>query len=127
MLALRGAGSISLGMTRIAQAVLIAAVVFTLAMALKPADPMMPGAELDKLQHIAAFFTLAVLSRLAFPRAAGAVLFVALAVLGALIEVAQLTPGLHRHGDVADFLVDIIAAAAGLLVASALQRIAARG
>lgn len=114
-------------MTRFFRITFFAAVLFTLVMALQPHPPALPGQEMDKVQHIAAFFTLAVLGRLAFPRIPLAWLLGALALLGAAIEIAQLIPGLNRHADLADWLADIIAAAVGLVGVTLMQRLFARG
>jgi len=108
-------------MTRLLQFVLWAAVLIALVFALWPQAPDSPGNPADKLQHFAAFFTLAVLGGLAYPRVPLRWLFAGLVAFGALIELAQLFPGINRYADFADLLVDVIAAAAGVLLVAALR------
>lgn len=84
-------------------------------LALAPKPP--PTADLgwDKLNHLAAFVALGLLARLAWPAQALSRWALALLGYGGLLEIAQgLTP--NRHGEWADLLAD----AAGLLVALAL-------
>ncbi len=91
-----------------------AALAFALVMALLPEPPPLPGSVSDKLQHMMAFFTLAVLGSLAYPRVNPLVLALALFAFGGLIEVAQMIPILHRSSDMVDWAADMIAATAGL-------------
>jgi VanZ family protein len=63
----------------------------------------------DKAAHFAAFFTLATLAALSFPRAPLLVIGVALSGLGAAIELIQALPAVGRDGDVVDWLVDTAA------------------
>ena len=69
----------------------------------------------DKVEHMLAFFTLAVLGGLGWPQAR-AWLATALLVVGALIEVLQGTSLIHRDMDVMDWLAD----AAGIMLGMAL-------
>ena len=80
---------------------------FACVMAMLPKPPKLPtGAWGDKWEHALAFFVLAALAqagwgaRRRWPNAAW------LIALGALIEIAQLTPGLGRDADLRDWLVD---------------------
>jgi len=114
-------------MTRLLQLVFWAALLFALVLALWPQGPTLPGNPADKLQHMAAFFTLAVLGGLAFARLSLLRLFVLLTLFGGLIELAQLFPDLQRDADSADLVADIFAAAAGVLLAGTLRRLFARG
>jgi hypothetical protein len=85
-------------------------------MAVLPHPPRIPGNPNDKLQHVTAFVTLALLGSFAYPRAALAKLFVGLSLFGAFIEVVQAIPVLHRDSDVWDWAADTAAVAVTLLV-----------
>ena len=91
-----------------------AALAFALVMALLPEPPPLPGSFSDKLQHMLAFFTLAVLSSLAYPRVHPVYMALALFAFGGLIEVAQMAPMLHRSSDMVDWAADMLAATVGL-------------
>ena len=69
----------------------------------------------DKAQHFVAFYALTVLALLAFPRTHVLVPAVALSCFGALIEVVQGLPMVHRDCDWHDWLADTIAIAAVLV------------
>jgi VanZ family protein len=94
--------------------VFVAAALFAFVMALLPKPPEIPGAPGDKVQHMAAFFTLGVLAAAGWRAARWWPLFAGLAVFGGAIELLQLIPTLHRHGDAIDWLADMAAAAAAL-------------
>jgi hypothetical protein len=100
-----------------AQAILIAfwcACGVTLYLALAPAEPAMAWLGNDKVQHAAAFASLAVLARLAFPKwpiLRGALF---LAGFGAGIELLQALPLVHRDAELADWIADLF----GLAMAS---------
>jgi hypothetical protein len=86
------------------------AVVFSVLMALLPHPPHLPLDRLgDKVNHILAFATLAFLAGLAFPRERRWRVAARLSGLGALIEVAQAIPALHRDCDLRDWLADSLA------------------
>lgn len=93
-----------------------AALVFTLIMALVPAEPRVLTPVSDKVQHIAAFAILAGLGFLAYPRASKLRLLIWLSIFGALIEVLQGLAFFHRDRDILDWVVDTGAAAATLLI-----------
>lgn len=97
--------------SRTAKALFWAATLFTLVMALIPQPPPLPGSPSDKLQHAAAFATLSVLGRVAFPRLPILRLIVSLSLFGAFIELAQALPFIHRDCDVLDWLTDTLACA----------------
>jgi len=84
-------------------------------MAVLPHPPQVPGQPNDKVQHIAAFATLALLASLAYPTVRLLSLLVGLSLFGALIEMVQAIPALQRDSDVRDWIADTIAAAAVLL------------
>lgn len=91
------------------------AALFAFVMAVIPHPPELPGNPSDKLQHIAAFATLGVLGVWAYARLSLLWLFAGLAGFGALIEIVQAIPVLHRDSDIKDWVADVIAAAVVLL------------
>jgi VanZ family protein len=97
--------------TRGARALFFAAALFALVMALLPHPPQVPGEPSDKVQHVIAFLTLGLLGRLAFPRLPTVRLICYLSLFGALIEVLQAIPALHRDCDPLDWLADTLACA----------------
>src|SRR6476646_9866824 len=100
-----------------------AAALFALVMALLPHPPEVPGEPSDKIQHIAAFATLAALGTFAYPRVRTLRLFAGLSLFGAAIEVLQAIPMLHRDSDIVDWLADTTACGLVLaLLAIALRR-----
>ena len=68
----------------------------------------------DKGQHMLAFGTLAFLGNFAFPAMTRARLGERLSFLGALVEVAQSIPMLHRDCDIRDWIADTVAIVAML-------------
>ena len=94
-----------------------------LVMALLPHPPQLPGEPSDKIQHIAAFLVLGALASFAYPRTNPVLLAAGLSLFGALIEVLQLIPTLHRDGDPLDWLADTAAVA---LIITLLRRFIAR-
>lgn len=93
-----------------------AAAIFAFVMAVLPHPPAVPGAPNDKLQHIAAFATLALLGSFAYPAVSLTKLLVRLSLFGAFIEVVQAIPALHRDCDVLDWLADTAAVIVVLLL-----------
>ena len=93
-----------------------AAGLFALVMAVLPHPPRLPGDPSDKIQHIAAFATLAVLGSFAYRRLSTLWLLAGLSLFGALIEVAQAIPALHRDSDPLDWVADTVAAGVVLLI-----------
>ena len=87
------------------------AMVTSLAVALLPQPPQLPGAPNDKVQHIAAFLLLGGLGSFAYPKSNPIYLGAALSLFGGLIEILQLIPALHRDGDPLDWMADTAAAA----------------
>ncbi len=84
---------------------LIVATSFAVGMALMP-HPV-PIVEVgDKWQHMAAFGTLTLLSVLAFPNGSLLRIGERLSFLGAMIEVLQSIPALHRDCDIMDWVAD---------------------
>jgi hypothetical protein len=87
-----------------------AALLLTIVMALLPHPPQLPATS-DKVQHAAAFATLAALGALAYGSTSKLWLLGALSAFGALIEILQAIPALHRDCDPLDWLTDTAAAA----------------
>jgi VanZ family protein len=103
----------------LAKAAFWAAALFALVMALLPHPPAIPGNPSDKVQHIAAFAVLGLLGSWAYPRLSRVRLIVLLSLFGAMIEILQAMPALHRDSDPLDWLADTIACA---LVITIMQR-----
>jgi hypothetical protein len=93
-----------------------AAACFAFVMAVLPHPPRVPGNPNDKLQHVTAFATLALLGSFAYPRTALMQLLVRLSLFGAAIEIFQAIPALHRDSDVLDWIADTAAVAVVLLI-----------
>lgn len=79
--------------------------VFVVVMALLPHPPSIP-IEGDKYQHMLAFLTLTVLSVAAYPETSLIRIGERLSFLGAMIEVVQSIPALHRTCDIMDWAAD---------------------
>ena len=88
---------------------------FAFVMAAIPHPPRIPGGPSDKVLHIAAFAILGLLAAWAYARTPLIRLALGLSLFGALIEVVQAIPALHRDSDVLDWAADTLAAAAVLL------------
>ena len=86
-----------------------AAACFAFVMAVLPHPPQLPGEPNDKVQHIIAFATLAALGSVAYPVTSVVRLLVGLSLFGALIEVVQAIPALHRDSDIVDWIADTAA------------------
>ena len=102
--------------SRSARAIFWAAACFAFVMAILPHPPEVPGEPNDKVQHIIAFATLAVLGSFAYPATALVQLLLRLSLFGAMIEVVQAIPALHRDSDVLDWLADTAAVLVVLLI-----------
>lgn len=106
----------------LARIVLCLAVLFTLYMALSPHPMSLPTDQLgDKFAHSFAFATLTVLAVTAFPAMELLRVGERLSLFGALIEVVQATPALHRDCDIFDWVADTLMIAL-VLVSIALYR-----
>jgi hypothetical protein len=90
-----------------------AAGLFAFVMALIPHPPNLGN---DKFQHMAAFATLGLLASLAYPRVSALKLLLGLSLFGAMIEIAQAIPVIHRDSDPLDWLADTVACGIVLLV-----------
>ena len=71
----------------------------------------------DKIDHMTAFFTVAVLARLAYPGRRVATLYLWVVNFGGLIELSQALPFIGRDAEWADWVADAIAALGGMIVA----------
>jgi len=101
---------------------LAAALAFSVTMALLPRPPQLVDVG-DKWQHMTAFAVLALLAACAYPRQPLLRIGERLTFLGAMIELLQSIPSLHRDCDTVDWLADTAAIAAVLLLVAAWRRI----
>ena len=102
---------------RLFRPLLLLATAFTLFMALLPKPPALPIDRFgDKFEHMLAFAVLSVLARLSFRRTSSWHLLEHLSFFGALIEVFQSIPALHRDCDPRDWAADTIAIGVALLL-----------
>jgi VanZ family protein len=101
---------------------LFASAAFAFVMALLPKPPELPGEPGDKVQHMVAFFTLGALAAAGWRDRKLLVLFAWLAAFGGAIEILQAIPALHRDAEVLDWVADMGAAAAALLLVRAVIR-----
>ena len=99
---------------------LVGALALAVTMALLPHPPKVP-IDSDKYQHMLAFGTLTILSVLAFPQTPLLRIGERLSFLGAMIEVVQSIPVLHRDCDIMDWVADT-AVIIGMLVVVAISR-----
>lgn len=95
------------------------AIIFAFVMASLPQPPAMPGAMNDKQLHVLAFLVLATLAAFAFPRISLLRLFLGLAAFGGAIELIQAIPTVGREASWLDWMADLVATAAALLLAGA--------
>jgi VanZ family protein len=103
-------------MLRLVRFAFWAAATFALVMALLPHPPVLPAS--DKLQHMAAFFVITVLGRMAYPRFPWVKLLLALVAFGGFIELVQEIPELHRDSQLSDWIADIVAVVVALACSS---------
>jgi VanZ family protein len=94
---------------------------FALAMAIIPHPPHIPGEPNDKIEHIAAFLTLGLMSAWAYPGTLLLQLLIRLSLFGAVIELIQAIPSLNRDSDPVDWIADTLAAAVALGIAAWLR------
>ena len=74
----------------------------------------------DKIDHMAAFVTIALLARLAYRRTPILLLALLIGAFGGFIEGCQALPFIHRDAEWGDWFADVAATALGLLVANML-------
>ncbi|MBC2665969.1 hypothetical protein H7F51_10565 [Novosphingobium flavum] len=93
-------------------------------LAVMPRQPVLPTDVLgDKFNHMLAFTVMAVLAFLGWPAVSRLKVVFRLSVLGALIEVVQAIPAVHRDSDARDWVADTVAV---LVVALVLGKLARR-
>jgi VanZ family protein len=85
-------------------------------MAVLPNAPHLPFEFGDKIQHMLAFAALTFGASFAWPEAPRMRILERLSFVGALIEVLQSIPQLHRDCDIRDWIADTAAIAAVLLI-----------
>lgn len=112
--------------TRLFAAAFWAALAFAVLMATQPQPPIFHEQLTDKGQHLLAFAALTPLARLGFPRLHWSLLFLGLALAGALIELLQMIPAFGREATWADLGTDLAATGAVLLVCEPALRLTER-
>jgi hypothetical protein len=90
-------------------------------MALLPHPPKVP-IDNDKYQHMLAFGVITILSAMAYPTAELLRIGERLSFLGAMIELVQSIPALHRDCDIRDWIADTLVIAAVLCVVALNRR-----
>jgi hypothetical protein len=99
---------------RLAQLAFLAALVFTFYSAVVPPTQAVQLVPWDKAEHFIAFFGLTGLAVAGFPRRSPLALAALLSAFGALIEVVQGLPIVHRDEDFWDWVADTLAIIAAL-------------
>ncbi|WCT77582.1 hypothetical protein [Novosphingobium humi] len=90
---------------------------FTTFMALSPNPPHMPIDRMgDKFTHMTAFAVLTLVARIGYPNTSPWRVLERMALFGALIEVFQAIPELHRDCDWRDWVADMVATGAMLVI-----------
>ncbi len=101
-------------LARLAKGVFFAALAFTFYSAVIPPQRAIQLVPWDKAEHFIAFYALTGLAAAAFPRCNVLIIAVLLSAFGALIEIVQGLPIVHRDKDVWDWVADTIAIVAAL-------------
>lgn len=102
----------------------LCALALALVMALVPKPPHLPIDELgDKFEHALAFAILALLGANGYPRMPLPRMGERLSFLGAMIEVTQSIPALHRDCDIMDWVIDTAVILVTLVAVWAYRRI----
>lgn len=100
-----------------------AALVGAAALAILPQPPQLPTDQLgDKVNHMMAFAVLAALAAAGWPHVPRLRVVERLSFLGALIELVQSIPALHRDCDIRDWIADTVAVVVVTATAAALAR-----
>jgi hypothetical protein len=99
---------------RLAQVAFFAALIFTFYSAVIPPSHAVQLVPWDKAEHFIAFYGLTGLAMAAFPKRHWIVVALLLSGFGALIEVVQGLPIVHRDEDFFDWVADTVAVAAAL-------------
>jgi VanZ family protein len=108
-------------MTQLLRLAFWAAALFAFVMATLP-QPMIELSSSDKVQHMIAFLVLTLLGSAAYRGFSRVKLMLAMIAFGAVIELAQMVPQLHRDAEWSDWLADILAVLLGLAVAHLVER-----
>ncbi len=99
------------------------AIATAVTMAVLPHPPHTPLDQFgDKVEHMTAFAVISALAAFAYPRFPLSRIGERLSFLGALIEVVQSIPALHRDCDIFDWVADTIAITVALLIAGLFRR-----
>ena len=107
----------------LARIIMWAAIVGAVAMALLPQPPHVAIDRFgDKFEHMFAFAVMSLLAAIAHPETPLARTAERLSFLGALIEVFQSIPALHRDCDVRDWIADTISIAVVLTLYAVVTR-----
>ena len=109
-------------MQRAARIAFVICACYAFVMAAVPNPPPIPGQPSDKIMHMLAFGTLGALAAYGFRSISTARLFAGLTAFGAVIELVQAIPILHRDSDIVDLLADMAAALAALAAVRWLTR-----
>jgi hypothetical protein len=99
---------------KVARVAFFAALVFTFYSAVAPPAQALHLTPWDKATHFIAFYALTGLAVAAFPKANLAAIAALLSAFGALIELVQGLPSVHRDRDFWDWVADSIAIACAL-------------
>jgi hypothetical protein len=99
---------------KLARGAFFAALIFTFYSAIVPSQDALQLAPWDKAEHFIAFYGLTGLAVAAFPRRNLFVIAALLSAFGALIEIVQGLPIVHRDRDFWDWVADTIAIIAAL-------------
>lgn len=107
----------------VCRVLLLIAVAIALTMALLPHPPHLPIDSLgDKFEHSLAFVVITVLAVAGYPETPLTRIGERLSFLGALIEVFQSIPFIHRDCDVLDWITDTVAIIVVLLIVRLVRR-----
>jgi len=99
---------------RLAQVAFFAAILFTFYSAVIPPTQAIRLVPWDKAEHFIAFYVLTGLAAAAFPGRSLWLIAASLSAFGAVIEVVQGTPIVHRDMDFWDWVADTLAVGAAL-------------
>jgi hypothetical protein len=99
---------------RLAQVAFFSALLFTFYSAVIPPNLALQLVPWDKAEHFIAFYALTGLAASAFPRRNLFAIAASLSAFGALIELVQGTPIVHRDMDFWDWVADTLAICAAL-------------
>ncbi len=101
-------------LVRLARGAFFAALLFTFYSAVIPPTHALQLVPWDKAEHFIAFYALTGLAAAAFPHANLFLIAALLSAFGALIEIVQGTPLVHRDMDFWDWVADTLAVMAAL-------------